>query len=149
MQYVAPLCDSLLSPAVFSMPNIQSLRCGWEAVTKEQSIPISLHRSVKIVHVLALQSCLIECWEEGWSISNFLVSDDMYSTVCPTWNVLGLDVNCRFDLIAWMLECFLYGSRIWSAEYIDMRIARISLCRLSRSAVQWRITLILTKRITS
>ena len=51
--------------------------------------------------------------------------------------------NCGDDVEIWMwiegltglLECF-YGSRIWSAEYIDMRIARMSLCR---QAVQWRV----------
>ena len=50
-----------------------------------------------------------------------------------------------------MLECLLYGSRIWFAEYIDMRVAKISLCRLSRLGCAMasggeplRITLILT-----
>ena len=113
---------------------------------------------VKVWFWLYSQKSNIEMYKEqveSFSIVNykkyFLILKVNALIKALTWtsycSLLGLNADWRLDLIAWLL----LGSRIWSAEYIDMRIVRMSQCRLSRWAVQWRVAvnhLILTQSVS-
>ena len=110
---------------------------------------MTAHMKQWMINISCLSICDVRLISENLSSSSKACWNLMWcKIICCKLSLLSLDMDWRLDLIAWILS---YRSRIWSAEYIDTKIARMSLCRLNRSGCAMasgreplRITLILT-----